>query len=144
MRRTPWRAVSFVLILGLASMSCNGPSRGSNTQPSSASGLFISLVVSPNTLRGAPPGSTLSSNGGCAVAQAKVSDTSGNLVDGANVSMSAGLGVFVVGTQQLAGVAGQTTRGFFQVTYCAQSERGTAIITARVEDAFDTALVTIF
>ena len=79
MRRTPWRAVPLVLVAGLSLLACNGPSRGTNTQPSAASGFNIVVTASPNTVRAADPNSDIE-DGGCGQIQAKVFDTSGRLV----------------------------------------------------------------
>ena len=52
---------------------------------------------------------------------------------------------FVVGTDDtIVSAAFTTLRGSANITYCAQRERGTATITASVEDAFDTVLITVF
>lgn len=142
MRSAPWRAVSLVLILGLVLMSCDGPNRGSNTQPSSAQGFLIVVTASPNVVRGATAGGE--DTGGCAQIQVKVFDTHGNLIDGAFVSGTSSLGVFRLGTEDLLNFVGVTTRGFLTRTWCAKAERGTAIITATVEDAVATVLITIF
>jgi hypothetical protein len=132
MRRTPWRAVSVVLVLTLALASCDGPSRGPNTQPSAASGFFITVTASPNVLR----------DGGTAVVQAKVSDTAGRLVDGATVTLAAS-GPAPAG--QLGATSGPTVRGIFTTTFQAAdpAQPGTVIITATVEDAVATTLITI-
>ena len=92
MRRMPWGLVLCVLILGAALASCDGPNRGSNTQPSAASGFILDLVASPNVLRGAVAGSAAApTTGGCALVQAKLSDTKGNLVDGVPVNITSTL-----------------------------------------------------
>lgn len=142
MRSAPWRAVSLVLILGLVLMSCDGPNRGSNTQPSSASGFLVVVTASPNVVRGATVASGLDT-GGCSQIQVKVSDTHGNLIDGASVTGSPSLGVFRVGDEDFLNFAGVTTRGFLNRTWCSKAERGTAIITVTVEDAVATVLITI-
>ena len=73
MRRIPWLALSLVLGLGLALAACDGPSRGTNTQPSAVQGFQINVVASPNTVAAAPETSE-STAGGCAQVQAKVFD----------------------------------------------------------------------
>jgi len=143
MRRTSWRAVSFVVILGLALVSCNGPSRGSNTQPSSASGFNVIVTASPNVLRAANPASD-NEDGGAALVQAKVYDQSGNLVDGATVFFTTNLGTFRQGDEDFLGVAVVTTRGLASVGFVAQDQVGTATIQAAVEDAVYTTQITIF
>jgi hypothetical protein len=143
MRRTSWGAVSFVVILGLALASCNGPSRGSRTQPSSASGLNVILTASPNVVRAANPNSD-SDDGGAALVQAKVYDQNGNLVDGATVFFTTNLGVFRQGTEDFLGLAIVTTRGLANAAFVAQDQVGTATIQAVVEDAVYTTQITIF
>ena len=130
MRRMPWALMVCVLILGAALASCDGPNRGSSTQPSAASGLMMDLVASPNTLR----------VGGCGIVQAKVSDTNGNLVDGVQVAFTAS----PAGNAALGSTTATTTRGTATVTFCAGSTVGTVIVTGTVEDAFDTVLITVF
>lgn len=144
MRRTPWGLALLVLILGAALASCDGPSRGSNTQPSAASGMILDLVASPNVVRGATAGSGEEA-GGCALVQAKVWDTQGNLVDGIAVRFTTSLCCFA-GPEQIniVGTTVNTLRGTANVTFCGKAERGTAIITAAAEDAFDTVLITVF
>ena len=145
MRRTPWRAVSLMLALGLALVSCDGPNRGSATQPSAASGLSLVVTASPNTV----PADGKST----AIVQVKVFDTRGNLVDGATVNLSASKGTITVapgtaGGQGTAGsvasTSGTTTRGVLSATFTAGLVPGTAIITATVEDATATTLITLF
>jgi hypothetical protein len=144
MRRTPWGLALCVLILGAVLAGCDGPNRGSSTQPSSASGFIIDLVASPNVVRGSSPGSDLEF-GGCSAVQAKVWDTKGNLVDGALVDFTTSLCCFIVGDDDnIVGAAFPTNRGTANITYCPKRERGTAIITATVEDGFDTVLITVF
>ena len=144
MRRMPWGLMLCVLLLGVALAGCDGPNRGSSTQPSSASGFILDLVASPNVVRGQTAGSGVTT-GGCALVQAKVSDTKGNLVDGALVSFTTSLCCFVVGDEDtLVGVDTSTVRGTANVTYCGRAERGTATITGTVEDAFDTVLISVF
>ena len=144
MRRMPWGLMLCVLILGAALASCDGPNRGGGTQPSAASGFILDLVASPNVVRGAVPGGDVTT-GGCSNVQAKVSDTHGNLVDGVDVRFTTSLCCFVVGTEDtIVSATFSTLRGNANITYCAQKERGTATITASVEDAFDTVLITVF
>jgi hypothetical protein len=130
MRRTPWGALSVVLILGLALMSCDGPSRGASTQPSSASGFLVSVTVSPNVLR--PPDT--------AVITVKVSNTLGQLVDGATCTVTATLA-----TQPNNVARGVTIRGFLTVSLFLEegTRSGTSIVTAACEDAVATALITV-
>jgi len=133
-----------VLVLGAVLAGCDGPNRGGGTQPSAASGFILDLVASPNVLRGQTAGTTVQT-GGCANVQAKVSDTSGNLIDGADVRFTTSLCCFVVGTDNnIVSATFSTTRGVANITYCPHSERGTATITGSVEDAFDTVLITVF
>ena len=146
MRRTPWGLVLFALILGVALASCDGPNRGSNTQPSSASssGLFLELVASPNVLRGQTAGSGAKA-GGCALVQAKVSNTSGQLVSGVDVLFTTTLCCFAGPTDvNIVGLTRTTLRGVATVTFCATKERGTTTITATADDAFATTLITVF
>ena len=144
MRRMPWALMVGVLILGAALASCDGPNRGSGTQPSAASGFMLDLVASPNVLRGATSGSQEEA-GGCALVQAKVWDTKGNLVDGVPVSFTSTLCCFAGPDQvNIVGTTVNTLRGSATVTFCAKKERGTATITAAAEDAFDTVLITVF
>ena len=144
MRRMPWTLLLCVLLLGVAMAGCDGPSRGGRTQPSAASGFMLDLVASPNVVRGQTAGSGEEA-GGCALVQAKVSNTNGQLVDGAAVSFTTSLCCFS-GADAVNVVATTVTtiRGTANVTYCGKRERGTAIITAAVEDAFDTVLITVF
>ena len=144
MRRMPWVLMVCVLILGAALASCDGPNRGASTQPSAASGFMVDLVASPNVLRGQTAGSG-EDQGGCALVQAKVWDTKGNLVDGVAVAFTTTLCCFAGPTEvNIVGTTVNTTRGIATVTFCAKKERGTATITAAVEDAFDTVLITVF
>lgn len=144
MRRMPWGLMLCVLILGAALASCDGPNRGSNTQPSAASGFIVDLVASPNVLRGQTAGSGEES-GGCALVQAKVNDTQGNLVDGVLVQFTTTLCCFAGADEvNIVGISVSTVRGNATVTFCAKKERGTATITGAVEDAFDTVLITVF
>lgn len=143
MRRTPWGLALLVVVLGLGFVSCDGPNRGLNTQPSAASGMILQLVASPNTLRGVTPGSDEEAEG-CAVVQAKVSDTKGQLVDGILVEFTTNLCCFAGPTEvNIVATTAFTTRGVANVTWCAKSVRGTATITAVVEDAFATTLITV-
>jgi hypothetical protein len=142
----PWALMVLVLILGVALASCDGPSRGSGTQPSSPSstGFFLELVASPNVVRGQAAGSGEEA-GGCALVQAKVWDRKGQLVDGAIVSFTTTLCCFAGPDEvNIVGTSVATLRGTANVTFCGKKERGTAIITAAVEDAFDTVLITVF
>jgi flavin-binding protein dodecin len=146
MRRTPWGLVLFALIVGVALAGCDGPSRGSSTQPSSPSstGFFLELVASPNVVRGATAGSGEEA-GGCSLVQAKVWDRQGQLVDGATVTFTTTLCCFAGATEiNIVGTSGTTLRGTATAVFCGKAERGTAIITAAVEDAFDTVLITVF
>jgi hypothetical protein len=144
MRRMPWGPMLCVLILGAALASCDGPNRGGGTQPSAASGVILDLVASPNVVRGATAGSGEEA-GGCALVQAKVSDTKGNLVDGVLVEFTTTLCCFAGPTSvNIVSTAVSTIRGTANVTFCAKKERGTATITAAAEDAFDTVLITVF
>ncbi len=129
MRRTPWRAVSLVLVLSLALMSCDGPNRGANTQPSSVSGFRVNVTATPNVLR----------DQDTAIIQVTVTDPQGRLVDGAFVTVTASP---ADADRNVA--AGVTVRGLFTVTYRVEGfQVGTAIITAVVEDAVATTLITI-
>ena len=49
-----------------------------------------------------------------------------------------------MGTEDFLNFAGTTTRGTLTRTWCAQTERGTAIITVNVEEGTATVLITIF
>lgn len=149
MRRMPWGLMLCTLLLGVALASCDGPNRGASTQPSSASGFNLDVVASPNVVRGATSGST-TTVGGCALVQAKLSNTKGELIDGVTVNFATTLGGFTDTVTTAAGLlpsaAGvvTTTRGTATVTFCAGDVRGTATITASAEDAFDSVLITIF
>ena len=142
MRRTPWELVLCVLIFGAALASCDGPSRGSNTQPSAASGFSIALTASPNVVQGTTAGSGLDT-GGCSQIQVVVTQA-GTLVDGVEVIGSTTLGVFRVGTADFLGFIGTTTRGTLTRIWCAKAQRGTSIITVNVEEATATVLITIY
>lgn len=143
MRRTSWRAVPVVMVLGLVLASCSGPNRSQS--PSSASGFELSVTASPNTLRGATPASG-EAQGGCAVIQVTVFDQRGRLVDGATVTVTTTLGRFPGTTpgQEFVAVSGTTIRGVLTEVLCAKAERGTAIVTASTENAVATTRVTIF
>jgi hypothetical protein len=146
MRRMPWRLM-LVLVLGAALAGCDGPNRGSSTQPSAASGLILDLVASPNVVPGARAGSTAAPTvGGCSLVQAKVSNTLGQLVDGVPVLFATTLCCFTDSptSAQAFSQTATTTRGTATVTFCGTTDRGTSTITASVEDAFDTVLVTVF
>jgi hypothetical protein len=144
MRRMPWGLLLCVLLLGVALTSCDGPNRNGATQPSSASGFILDLVASPNVVRGQTAGSGEEA-GGCALVQAKVSNTNGQLVDGVSVNFTTSLCCFAGATEiNIVGTTVTTTRGVATVTYCGKRERGTAIITAAAEDAFDSVLITVF
>ena len=142
MRRMPWGPILCVLILGAALASCDGPSRGSNTQPSAVSGYLVTVTASPNVVRGVTAGSS-QDTGGCAQIQVVVTQN-GNLVNNVEVIGTSTLGVFRVGTDDFLNFTGTTTRGVLSRTWCAKSERGTAIITVNVEDVTATTLITIF
>jgi hypothetical protein len=144
MRRMPWGLALCVLILGAALAGCDGPNRGPNTQPSAASGFILDLVASPNAIPGRQAGSP-DEGGGCSLVQAKVWDTKGNLVDGVAVAFTTSMCCFA-GQEQIniVGTTQTTLRGTANVTFCGKEIRGTAIITASVEDAFDTVLITVF
>jgi hypothetical protein len=136
-----------VTVLGLVLASCDGPSRGTNTQPTAASGFLVIVSASPNTLRGATPG-TDEAQGGCATIQVKVFDSKGRLVDGAIVTVTTTLGRFPPQASpprpESVGVTGLTIRGNFADVLCAKAERGTAIVTATVEDATASTQITIY
>lgn len=143
MRRTLSRAVSVVVVLGLALLGCNGPNR--SQQPSSASGFFITVQISPNALRGATAG-TNEAQGACGIITIKVFDSDGRLIDGAAVRLTTTLGRFP-GTQageEFVAVGLVTFRGVATQPICAKAERGTGIITATTEDAVATVQFTVF
>jgi hypothetical protein len=143
MRRMPRGLTLCVLFLGAALLSCDGPNRGPSTQPSAVSGFSIAVTASPNVVRGATPGSDVE-DGGCATIQAVVSKN-GVLVDGALVSVTTTLGVFKSDTEDLVGfLDSPTTRGVATFGWCAKDTRGTSTITATVEDAHTSVLITIF
>lgn len=143
MRRALLRAVSVVFVVGLALLGCSGPNRSQN--PSSASGFNVTVEISPNTLRGATAG-TNEAQGGCGSVTAKVFDTLGQLVDGANVNLTTTLGRFPGANpgQEFVAVSGPTRRGVFEFPICAKAERGTGTITATTEDAVATTRFTVF
>jgi hypothetical protein len=142
MRRTPWGLVLCALIAGAALASCDGPNRGTTTQPSAVSGLSLHVTASPNVVRGATPGST-SADGGCAQVQVIV-NRFGVLVDGTVVTVATTLGVFKEGQEQLVGQQLPTIHGVATFFWCAKDTRGTATITATAEEATDAVLITIF
>ncbi len=142
MRRTRWGLVLCALICAVALAGCDGPSRGGNTQVSAVSGFSIDVTASPNVVRGATAASG-SSDGGCSQIQVVV-HKSGQLVDGALVTVTVTLGVLKSGTDEFVGITNTTTRGVALFVWCAKSERGTAIITATAEETTDTVLITIF
>lgn len=129
MRRTPWRAVSLVLVLGLALMSCDGPNRGANTQPSSPSGFSLVVTASPNVLR----------SGDTAIIQVTVFDARGLLVDGAAVTVTASQ------TDEGTNIArGTTVRGTFTTAVRLEgAPPGTVTVTATVENAVATTFITV-
>jgi hypothetical protein len=142
MRRMPRGLTLCVLLLGAALLSCDGPNRGPNTQPTAFSGFSVAVTASPNVVRGSTPGSG-SDLGGCSQIQVVVKKGN-DLVDGVDVIGTTTLGVFRVGTENFVNFLGITTRGVLTRTWCAQNERGTATITVNVEDATTTVLITIF
>ncbi len=133
-----------VIVLGLALLSCNGPNRGRNTQPSSPSGFNLRLTASPNVVRGATVG-TGEAQGGCSTIQATVFDENGALVNGATVTLSTTLGRFppTPARQEAVAVSGPTALGIFTDVLCAKAERGTATVTGTVENATAVVLITI-
>ncbi len=125
------------LLLALA--ACSGPNN--ETTISTPSGFQIFLTANPNAIPAA-----VSSNqpGGCSIITAKVFDTKGQLVDGAAVLFTRTLGRFPVGTQEFDAVTVLTTNGLATAVLCAKDVKGTSIVTATVENASATVLVTIF
>jgi hypothetical protein len=123
-----------VLILALAVASCDGPNRGTNTNPSAAGGFNIVVTASPNVLRAGTGGLT----GDCAIVQAKVFDTHGQLVDGEPVQFTAG------NATPPTPATTTTIRGIAQTTFCAGTRPGTVTVTAAAEDAFGTTQITVF
>src|SRR3990172_372585 len=91
MRRTLWRVVSLVFVVGLALIACDGPNRSQS--PSSASGFILEVTISPNPLRGATPG-TDEAQGACGAVHVTVVDVHGRFVDGAQVRVTTTLGRF--------------------------------------------------
>ena len=132
-----------VFVLGVALVGCNGPNR--SNQPSSPSGFFVELSISPNSLRGETANSN-EAQGGCGIVQVRVFDTQGRLVDGALVTVTTTLGRFPpsAARSEAVGISGFTTRGIFTDVLCAKTERGTGILTATAEDAVATTTFTIF
>ncbi len=133
MRSAPWRVVPLALVLALALVSCNGPNRGTNTNPSAASGFTVVVTASPNVIP---------SNGGTSTIQVKVFDVNGKLVDGASVQVTASPSSDAANT-----TTGTTVRGTYITSFhspVAGSRPGTVIITATVEDAFATTEITLF
>jgi len=139
MRSALWRAIPLVLVLILALAGCNGPNR-SDTQPSSASGFNVIVTASPNTIP---------ANGGSSTIQVKVFDMNGQLVDGAPVNVTASPSP----AGALAPASGTTNRGIFVTTLSFPAavqgtaltvRPGTVIVTATVEDAVATTLITVF
>ena len=143
MRRTLWRVVSLLFVVGLALIACDGPNRSQS--PSSASGFILEVTISPNVLRGATPG-TNEAQGACGAVQVTVVDVHGRFVDGAQVRVTTTLGRFppTPDRQEAVGVGGFTTRGVYTDVLCAKAERGTGILTATAENAVATATFTVF
>lgn len=143
MRRTLWRAVPLLFVVGLVLIACDGPNRSQS--PSSASGFILEVTISPNALRGATPG-TNEAQGACGAVQVTVVDVHGRFVDGASVVVTTTLGRFppTPARQESVGVGGFTTRGVYTDVLCAKAERGTGILTATVENAVATATFTVF
>ena len=143
MRSALWRAIPLVLVLSLALAGCSGPTRG-DTQPSSASGLNLMVAASPNVLRAGTTAAGGSTTGGCAIVQANVFNTNGQLVTGATVTITSTLGQFSSPSTGSAVNGPTTAQGLFTAVLCAQTITGTAIVTASVENAFATTNITIF
>ena len=143
MRSALWRAIPLVLVLILALAGCSGPTRG-DTQPSAASGLNLMVVASPNVLRAGTTAAGGSATGGCAIVQANVFNTNGQLVTGATVTITSTLGQFSSPSTGSAVNGPTTAQGLFTAVLCAQTITGTAIVTASVENAFATTNITIF
>ena len=143
MRSALWRAIPLVLVLILALAGCSGPTRG-DTQPSAASGLNLMVVASPNVLRAGTTAAGGSATGGCAIVQANVFNTNGQLVTGATVTITSTLGQFSSPSTGSAVNGPTTAQGLFTAILCAQTITGTAIVTASVENAFATTNITIF
>ena len=143
MRSALWRAIPLVLVLILALAGCSGPTRG-DTQPSAASGLNLMVAASPNVLRAGTTAAGGSTTGGCAIVQANVFNTNGQLVTGATVTITSTLGQFSSPSTGSAVNGPTTAQGLFTAVLCAQTITGTAIVTASVENAFATTNITIF
>ena len=143
MRSALWRAIPLVLVLILALAGCSGPTRG-DTQPSAASGLNLMVAASPNVLRAGTTAAGGSATGGCAIVQANVFNTNGQLVTGATVTITSTLGQFSSPSTGSAVNGPTTAQGLFTAVLCAQTITGTAIVTASVENAFATTNITIF
>jgi hypothetical protein len=124
------------LVLGLAACSPN-----SQTSTSTPSSFSVFLTASPNAI---PAAASDDQPGGCSNITAKVFNTKGQLVDGAIVLFTRSLGRFPVGNQEFDAVSVPTTNGIALVVLCAKDVKGTSIVTATVEDAHNTVLVTIF
>ncbi len=143
MRRTLWRAVPLLFVVGLVLIACDGPNRSQS--PSSASGFIVEVTISPNALRGATA-ATNETQGGCGAVQVTVVDTHGRFVDGVLVLVTTTLGRFppTSARQESVGVSGFTTRGVYSDVLCAKAERGTGILTATAENAVGSATFTVF
>lgn len=143
MRRTLWRAVSMVFVVGLALIACSGPNRSQN--PSSSSGFRVEVTISPNSLRGATA-ATNEAQGGCGAVQVTIVDVNGRFVDGALVTVTTTLGRFppTSSRQEAVGASGFTVRGVYTDVLCAKAERGTGILTATVENAVGSTTFTVF
>ncbi len=129
------------LVLGLAACSPN-----SQTSTSTPSSFSVFLTASPNAIPAIQPGSS-SDKGGCSTLTAKVFDTQGRLVDGAVVLFNTTLGIFPKRTgenEDAVARADITLNGIATDVICAQAVKGTATVSATVEDARTTVLVTIF
>jgi len=137
----PWRAIATMLVIWffLIGGSCKGPSRDQSV--SSASGFQIFVTADPNTVK-VQPGAD--EPGGCSIITAKVFNTTGQLVDGAPVTFTKSLGIFPIGTEEFDAVTIRTTNGLATAVLCAKQQVGTSLVTATVEDASDTVIVTFF
>lgn len=142
MRTMPWRAMASVAVAWffLVAGSCGGPSRDQSV--SSASGFRIFVTADPNTVKVQP--GIAEEPGGCSIITAKVFNTKGQLVDGALVTFTKSLGTFPIGTEEFDAVTIPTTNGLATVVLCAKRQPGTSLVTATVEDASDTVIVTFF
>lgn len=144
MRKMPWRAITTLLVAWffLVAGSCSGPSRD---QPvSSASGFQIFVTADPNTVRAQPTaGAVAGEQSGCSIITAKVF-RNGQLVDGASVTFTKSLGRFAVGDEEFDAVTVETVNGLATAVLCAKGQVGTSLVTATVEDASDTVIVTFF